>query len=579
MILGTYIPDRKQTQGGHVGRPWNWPAVDHTEAASRLEQRYGMPETVARILARRGYEDDENLWHFLNPRLNRLGDPNVLTDMDRAAARVWKAVDHSETVFVHGDYDVDGITGTAFLTRTLRAAGATVVPFVPRRSEGYGLGKAGIDAAVDAGARVLITVDTGIRAFEAVEEASSRGLDVIVLDHHELGEGLPPAHAVVNPLRDEGGDAFRNLAAVGVAAKFIHAVAALRPSDGIREVYREALQLVALGTIADVVPLTGENRILVAHGLARLGRSEWAGIKALLAVAGLNRGRVSSTDVAFFLGPRINAAGRMGEAADALALLLCDDPAEAFRLAEHLERLNLDRRKAEQTATAEASEVLRREEDLPGAVVQWSDDWPAGVVGIVAGRILDRFNRPAFVISMEGDVGRGSARSRSEFPLPVALERCDDLLRRHGGHAQAAGFEIERRNLEAFRERMDSLAREADWPETSMPFEVDAGVVLEEITPECVGWVERLSPFGRGNPEPLFGCRGARLAEAPSIVGKRHLRLSFRQGAGTVRGIAFNQGERLDELGEGQKVDAVFHVAFDTWRGGNSVQLVVKDLK
>lgn len=562
-----------------MARPWNWPAAEYTEAASRLEKRYGMPEVVARTLARRGYEDDADLWHFLNPRLNRLGDPLVLADIDRASARIWRAVDDGETLFIHGDYDVDGITGTAFLTRTLRAAGARVVPFVPRRADGYGLGTAGIDAAVDAGAKVLITVDTGIRAFDMVEEANRRGLDVIVLDHHEPGEGLPAAYAVVNPLRGEHGDAFQNLAAVGVAAKFVHALATSRPSDAIRREYREALQLVALGTIADVVPLTGENRILVAHGLNRLGRSEWAGIKALLAVAGLNRSRVSSTDVAFFVAPRINAAGRMGEAADALSLLLCDDTAEAFRLAEHLEQLNLARRKAEAGAVDEAVDALRLGEELPRAVVQWSDTWPGGVVGIVAGRLLDRYNRPAFVIAMDGDTGRGSARSRPEFPLPAALLACDDLLVRHGGHAQAAGFEIERRNLEAFRDRLDGLAGEAEWPETAVPLEVDAGVVLEEITPECVGWVERLSPFGKGNPEPLFGCRGARLAEAPSVVGKKHLRLTFRQGAGTVRGIAFNQGDRLEELREGQEVDAVFHVAFDIWRGGNSVQLVVKDLK
>jgi single-stranded-DNA-specific exonuclease len=538
-----------------------------------------MPGPVARTLVRRGQVEESELDAFLNPRLASLADPMVLTDMDRAVERMWRAVDAGETVFVHGDYDVDGVTGTAFLTRTLRALGASVVPFVPRREDGYGVGEAGIAAAVDAGASLLVTVDTGVRAFEAVDAAAARGLDVLILDHHEPADRLPDAVAVVNPMREAQGGAFRELAAVGVAAKFMHGMAAARPSDAVRSAYREALQLVALGTIADVVPMTGENRILVSHGLRGLSRSRWAGIQALKALAGLTAPTVSSTDVAFFVAPRINAAGRMGEARDALALLLADDPAEAYRLAEHIEGLNTERRRVEQLATAEASEALRKRDPLPAAVVQWSETWPRGVVGIVAGRILDRFHRPAFIIAVDGEDGRGSARSRRTFPLPAALADCGDLLETHGGHAEAAGFSIRRENLEGFRERMERLAGDGDWSDEPDPWDVDTAVDLEEVDTDCARWVERLSPFGRGNPEPLFGCEKMTLAGPPSVVGKRHLRVAFARGSQTLRGIAFNQGDRIGEFEGRTRMDAVFHVAMDYWRGNGSVQLVIRDMK
>ena len=561
-----------------MSRAWKWPEVESHEEGDRLEREYGMPRPVAQTLARRGFRNDDSLSAFLNPRLMALADPMTLTDMDRAVERVWRAVDNRETIFVHGDYDVDGISGTAFVTRMLRAVGAAVIAYVPRRQDGYGLGPAGIDTATKHGATVLITVDTGVRSLTEIENAKAKGLDVVVLDHHEPSETLPKAWAVVNPLRNREEKSFQNLAAVGVAAKFMHAMGAARPSEALRQAYREGLQLVALGTVADVVPLTGENRILVSHGLAQLARSRWAGIKALKAVAGLNRKNVSATDVAFFVAPRLNAAGRMGEASDALALLLADDPKEAFDLAEKLERLNRERRQVEQKATAQAILAMKGRDPLPPAIVQWSNEWPAGIVGIVASRIVDRFHRPAFVIAMDGESGRGSARSRAGLSLVEALEHCDDLLVQHGGHAQAAGFEIREENLEAFRERLESLAGDAILNFEPEALEVDVAVMLDELSPHCVGWLERLSPFGRGNPEPLFGCEGALLTEPPTVVGKRHLRLSLTQGDTTVRAIAFNQGERIRDLNQGQKVDAVFHATFDSWRGGQNIQLVVKDI-
>jgi single-stranded-DNA-specific exonuclease len=538
-----------------------------------------MPRAVARTLARRGWGEEVRLGEYLNPRLDRLADPRVLDGMDRAVERVERAIESGETILVHGDYDVDGITGTAFLVRTLRSVGARVVPFIPGRADGYGLGERGLEAAREAGATVLITVDTGIRAVAAVDRANTMGLDVVILDHHELGDRLPEAYAVVNPLRGESGAPFRNLAAVGVAAKFMHALALSHPRPALREAYRDALQLVALGTIADLVPLTGENRILVCHGLRQLAASEWAGVKALKAVAGLQKDRLRASDVAFFLAPRLNAAGRLGNPGDALALLLADEPAEAYRLAQLLEERNQARRRIEETMAAEAMDAVRTAGEPPAAIVLWSEAWPRGLVGVVASRLLERLGRPVFLISLDAEGGRGSARSVPGFPLPEALTACADLLEEHGGHAEAAGFGIRRDRLEAFRDRMGDLAARASLGGEPPPLEIDAGVGLDEMTAECVGWLERLAPFGRGNSEPLFAGEGFVLAEPPVVVGKRHLKLSLSQGRVRLRAVAFNHGARVGELERGQSVDVAFHAGFDTWRGGNAVELVIRDLR
>ena len=562
-----------------MARDWRIPGETTRKAAERLATRHGVPRPVAYAMVRRGLEDETERDAFLNPRLRSLGDPMVLPQVGRGAERVWRAIDREEPIFLHGDYDVDGLTGTAFLARTLGALGAATVPFVPSREEGYGLGPAGVAAAREAGAGVCITVDCGTTAFEEIRELQEGGIDVVVLDHHEPAAELPPATAVVNPRWGETGQAYATLAAVGVAAKFLHAMASLRPGALPPEAYREALQLVALGTIADVVPLVGENRILVSYGLKRLSRSRWTGIQALKAVARLTRDRVSATDVAFFLAPRINAVGRMGNARDALALLLTDDPVEAYRRADQVEAANRERREADRLVVAEALEQLRGREPLPAILVLWSERWPAGVVGIAASRLQERFHRPVCVIALEGDHGRGSARSAAAFPLPRALEACEDLLEAHGGHARAAGFSIRRQHLETFRDRMESLGAASELAAEATPWDLDATVSLEEIDAPCLDWLERLEPYGSGNPEPLFGGEGFLLAEAPSVVGRRHLRLSFRGAGAPVRAIAFNQGERVKEFGRGQRVDAVFHAGFDTWRGGRTPQLIVRDLR
>lgn len=560
-------------------RNWNLPGSDTEAAAARIIDTQPMPRPVAMTLVRRGLEDRSVRETFLNPKLKALGDPRIIQDMLPGVERAWKAIDRKEKFFVHGDYDVDGLTGTTFLTRTLRALGGDVEPFVPNRDEGYGLGEAGIEAARESGATVFISVDCGMTAVKEIDQLNQLGLDVIVLDHHQPGSEDPKALALVNPLIGEAKDHFANLSAVGVAAKFLHAMALVRPGMLPPEVYKEALQLVAMGTIADVVPLLGENRILVSYGLRRLGRSKWVGVQALKATARIRKPRLSANDVAFGLAPRINAMGRMGEAREALRLLLSDDPVEAYKLADTIERLNKDRRKADATVLDDAMIQLEQRGEMPPAIVLWADTWPVGVVGIAASRLLDRFHRPVCLISMNGETGRGSARSKSGFSWPRAFDACRELLVEGGGHHQAAGLEIERRHLETFRKRIEELAANSEATPESEPWEIDATVELDELDADCVAWLDRLEPFGNGNPEPLFGSSGFRLSEKPTVVGGKHLSLSFAGKNGKTRAIAFGMGERVDEFDKDQEVEAVLNASFDTWRGGRHVQFIIRDLK
>ena len=561
-----------------MSRPWSEPSTETAVLAERLQRERSLPRPVAYSCARRGLEPAV-LDTFLNPRLKELRNPLPIHDMERAVQRVWEAIDREEIIMIHGDYDVDGMTGTVFLTRTLRSLGANVVPFVPNRSEGYGIGDAGISMVDQVDAKLVLTVDCGTTAVNEIAALNSKGIDVVVLDHHNPEADLPDAF-LVNPKLGEVDPEFSRLSGVGVAAKFVHGMAIKRPHAMSHEVYKDALQLVALGTVADVVPLLGENRIMVSFGLGRLSRSKLAGIQALKVVARLTRARLTAQDIAFQIAPRLNAVGRMGDARDALALLLTDDPTEAYRLAEHLEDLNLKRREADQVVLSEAVEQLRTSgSDEAPAMVVWDDSWPVGVVGIAASRLVDKYHKPAFVIAVEGDLARGSARTAGGVSLPEALASCHDLLEVYGGHSQAAGFTVRRENLSALKKGLEAYIGGLSISDEATPWEVDAQVELSELNPSCIDWLERLEPFGHGNPEPLFRTKGLVLAEDAGVVGKRHLKLLFKDDQGRkVRGIAFGQGDRAKDLTKGAQIDALYHASFDTWQGGRRVQVVVRDM-
>jgi len=473
---------------------------------------------------------------------------------------------------VHGDYDVDGQCATAVLTRALRAGGADVVPFVPHRlRDGYDFGPAGLAAARAAGASLVVTCDCGITAVDTVRDARAAGIGVVVTDHHLPADELPPAIAIVDPQRPDDISGLTHLCGTGIAFKLVQA---LVPALGLpANLPYYLLDLVALATVADVVPLQGENRIMVKHGLRLLAESNWPGVRALLEASGLAGKELRAGHVGFILGPRLNAAGRIGDAADGLRLLLSDDMDEASALARRLEGLNVERQALDQRMLDEALCQVEQFADLErdSGFVLVGDGWHPGVVGIVASRVVERYGRPAFLIAFDGDIGKGSGRSISRFDLHSALLACGDLLERYGGHQMAAGLTIRRQNLEAFRERFAGIARESLAPEDLGPEQrVDLEVGLHEVTYELERLCRYLEPCGTGNASPVFGVRGVRLA-GRARVGQGHLKGTLDDGRYRLAAIGFQWADRVPWLNDGP-VDAAFRLEVNEWNGQMCLQ-------
>lgn len=559
------------------------PAAAAAHAAALVSALPGLSPSLARVLAARGIVDPEAARAFLRPTLDRLHDPLGLPDMAPAVERLLGAIDAGETVFVHGDFDVDGLSATALAVRGLRRLGGHVIPFVPHRvNDGYDLRAAGVERAAARGAGLILTVDCGTTALAAVEKAGRRGLDVIVTDHHRPGPTLPDAVAVVNPMRADASYPFLGLAGVGVAFKLIAALYARRGVPD-PELYQH-LDLVALGTVADQVPLTCENRVLVRAGLRALARTRKAGLRALLRRAEIDVGRpIAAEHVAFRLGPRLNAVGRMAAAAAGLELLLSDDPDRAEALAAHLEEQNAIRRRTDRDVTLDVERALadRFDAEADRAVVVWGDDWHRGVVGIVASRMVERWRRPAIVVSFDGDLGEGSGRSVDGFHLYEALRECEGLLERFGGHRMAAGLSIRRDRIEAFSARLRELAAAVpDTTDAAPALCVDLELPLAEVTPRLADVLEHLGPHGNDNPAPVLVARGVTFERAVA-VGREgtHLQATMRDGGAALRAIGFGQAERLTELGDGARLDVAFHLERDAWQGRERLQARLLDVR
>ncbi len=529
-----------------------------------------VPRALAALLLLRGHGEGEAAKRFLRPPLEGLADPETLADLPQAADRLAAAVREGRTILVHGDYDVDGQCATALLTRALRVAGASVVPMVPHRMQhGYDFGAAGLAEAERVGASLVLTCDCGILAHASVAEARQRGLEVIVTDHHLPGESLPPANAVVDPQRADDTSGLRMLCGTGIAFKLVQA---LVPRLGLPAALPlHLLDLVALATVADVVPLQGENRILVRHGLKVLQQSRWPGLRALIAAAGLEGKEIRASHLGFALGPRLNAVGRVADANDGLRLLLADDPAEARALAEHLERCNQERQALDQRMLDEAVAQVDAVESLPSALVLSGDGWHPGVVGIVASRIVERTGRPAFLIAMDGEQGRGSGRSIAAFDLHAALERCDDLLVRWGGHHMAAGLTIRREHLDNFRARFAAVAEATLSLDDLGPEQrVDLELPLREATLELEKLCRHLEPCGMGNPGPVFAARGVRLIRR-SVVGRGHLKGVLADADAGLDAIGFGMVDRVPWISDAP-VDAAFRLELNVFNGTEKLQ-------
>jgi len=558
-----------------LDRRWRVEPPPEESVATALATGLGVPLPFARLLAQRGYADVAAARRFLKPSRDDLADPLLLPDVDLAVERLLTAVRRGETVLVHGDYDVDGQCSTAIMTRTLRRLGAHAVPFVPHRlRDGYDLSAAGVEAAATARAGLILALDCGTTAVEAVASARERGIDVIVVDHHLPGPALPDALAFVNPKRPESTYPYPELCGAGLAWKL--SLALHRAATGEDAFAWHLLDLAALATVADLVPLTGENRIIVRYGLRVLQATRWPGLRALIAAAGLADKPIRAGQVAFVLGPRINAVGRVGDANDGLRLLLTDEPAEGERLAGQLERQNAERQALDQRTLEEALEALEGAYD-PGrdvGVVIARDGWHPGVIGIVASRVVERIARPTFLVALDGDVGKGSGRSVPRCDLHAALSRCAAHLERWGGHRMAAGLTVRRGQLDAFREAFNAACAEQVRPEDLVPTQrVDAVLRLGDITGEFERLVRALEPTGMGNPGPVFGLEHVALAGVRPI-GERHVRFVLEDGSARLRTVAWGLREEVERVaGAGaSRLRAAVRLDRDTFLGQETVE-------
>lgn len=561
-------------------------------AVARLVHAERVPTVVAELLASRGFVEPEQAAALLSHDLRRLHDPSTLPAMEAAVDRLVRALDARETILVHGDYDVDGITGTAILVRLLRHVGARVEWHVPHRlDDGYSFGPHSIRKAEAVGARLVVSVDNGTSAAETIDELRARGIDTVVTDHHEPPDGpLPRAVAVVNPKLQSSTYPFRELCGSAVAFKVAWALCqrltgSERVRDDLRGFLLDSMGYVALATICDVVPLVDENRLLTHHGLRALAQRPTPGVRALLELAGIAGRPLTAEDVAFQLGPRINASGRMDSAARALEVLLAADEAEARRAAAVLDALNQTRRTVEREVFAAAlaqAEAFGDEREWPMLVLA-AEGWHQGVVGIVAGRIAERFERPALVIGLTGDRGRGSARSAGGLDVLELLRGGAAEMERFGGHAQAAGCDVLAARVEALRAAVATHARTVLGGRPRAPRELvlDAELCLGDLDETLMRQVDRLEPFGERNPKPVLLARDARLEEVPRVVGAdgKHLLLRLRRGARTFKAMAFGQAHRAHELALGRPLHLAYTPRWNTFRGTTSLELVVQDFQ
>jgi single-stranded-DNA-specific exonuclease RecJ len=564
----------------HVQKQKGWRFYpENKEKAFIMAQRLNIPVVVAQVLLNRGINTVEEGKEFLEPDPARLYSPFLMKDMDSAVEIINKFRGQGEKIAIYGDYDVDGITATALLYSLLQKLGGDVLYYLPNRlTEGYGLHKGALEYLKKQGATLLITVDCGISNDAELHYARELGMEVIITDHHQPLENLPDVAAIINPLRTDCSYPFKDLCGVGIAFKLGQALLSRANSGNVNVM--DYLDLVALGTVADVVPLTGENRIMVAKGLAAMANKMRPGLKALCTIAGLGNKALTAEDIAFIVAPRLNAAGRLGDASLSLSLLLEVDEKVAQKKAQKLHEKNIQRQKLENEIMAEACKMV---EKYPEIVMEnyflllAREKWHPGVLGIVASRLAEKYNLPVILIALEGSQGKGSGRTRGNFNLIAALQQCSHLLEAYGGHQAAVGLTINAEQIPSLRERLNILAQKFFRDQCPAPsYYIDGKLNPEEITPELVRILETLEPFGFGNPPPLFYGEGWVLAQKWEVgKGGQHLRFTLNKNNHHFSGICFNGKSKLPPVSIFREVDFLFTVSFDRWRGRNALQLEV----
>ena len=540
----------------------------------------GYPYLLSTVLAARGISSAEEAAEFLDRERSLTTSPMLMRDMDKAVERIQRAIAGGETVAVFGDYDVDGITSTVLLLDYLKSCGVNCLRYIPRRIEdGYGLSCDAIQGLHDQGATLMITVDCGITGNEEVAFARSLGMDVVVTDHHECKETLPDAVAVVDPHRPDCPYPFKHLAGVGVALKLVMALGGENREDAL---FARYCTLAAIGTVADVMRMEGENRTIVSCGLEALPHTDFVGVHALLKESGLLGKPITSIQIGFVLSPRINAAGRMGKADLAADLLETSDPARAEELARQLCDLNRERQAVEQAICADAvSKIQSLRSEERSALVLSSENWHQGVVGIVASRLSEKYSCPSFMIHLKDGTGKGSCRSYGGFNLFAALESCADLLDGFGGHELAAGFTIQEGNIDAFRQRMNRYVRSASGGELPVSsLDIDAAITCPgDVSLSEVEHLSQLEPYGAGNPRPTFALLGATVDAVQSVGQGKHLKLRLSKGTCRFDAIFFSVTEEECGVAAGMRVDAAFYLQANTFRGNTTLQLQLVDIR
>ena len=565
-------------------RIWQ-PRVCDEQQARVLEHELGIAAVTARLLCIRGLGEVETARRFLAPVLEDLHDPFALADMTAAVDRILAAIARGERIAVHGDYDVDGVTSTVILRRALELIGANVVHFIPERmKDGYGLQPASIERLHADGAALVISVDCGIRGLDAARRARELGIDLIITDHHEPDVDLPCALAVVNPKRHDCRYPDKNLAGVGVALKLVQALCARTDRANLLPAF---VKMAAIGTLADVVPLVGENRIIAKVGLGLLSRGPHrVGLRALLDVCGLTGRDIDSYHIGFVVAPRINAAGRMSSSDIAARLLLATDESmaeEARMLAETLDHENTRRQQEEAEIVAQARKIVETDIEVGSrtVIVVAGAGWHRGVIGIVASKLVDAFHRPAIVLSLEGETAHGSCRSIPSFDLLAGLEASADVLTTFGGHKQAAGVTLEAGRVREFRARINAHADSYLGPDDLRPrLWIDGPLRFKDITGQVTSELANLAPFGAGNPAPVFSTSGVEVIDGPRRIKERHLKMALKQDGKVMRGMAWRAADREDLVVEHKAaLDLAFSLEQETWNGEAYVQLSVADFR
>ena len=558
-----------------MNKKWEGYKVDE-EKAKKIAQKHNISELMAKIILNRNIPE-EKIEGFLHPKLSDLYDPFLFNDMDKAVDRILKAIDEKQKITIYGDYDVDGITSATILVKFFTSLNANVDAYLPNRlSEGYGLNEASLESIKESGTNLLVTVDCGISGLEEVEYAKKLGMDVIITDHHECPEKIPDCIAVIDAKRPDSKYPFSGLAGCGVSFKLAQAISQkLKLPD---ESFLNYLDIVALGTIADIVPLVEENRIIVKYGLEMMRKTENPGLKALITSSTLKN--IDSSAISFGLAPRINACGRMGQAELALKMLLTDNLKEAVDIATKLQEMNRNRQEIERGIINEAIEQIEKEKlNDKKVIVVGKENWHHGVIGIVSSKITESYYKPSILVCFEGEEGKGSGRSVDGFDLHAALTACSKYLLKFGGHEMAIGLTLNRSDFENFRKAICEYA-EDKLPDEFVPtVKYDTEITNKDVTKETINELKLLEPYGEGNAAPLFAYKNIRVDSIRTLSNDKHLKLNVKDEHRIFSAIAFNMGEKKNSIRMGEKADILCTMEINSYNGIDMIQLNIKDIK